>query len=71
MDVFSRRIVGWSMDDNMRTELVLDALSMAVTRRDPDGTVLHSDHGSQFTAWAFTRRISDAGLLGSMGTVGD
>ncbi len=71
MNVFSRRIVGWCMDDNMRTELVLDALGMAVTRRDPDGTIIHSDHGSQFTAWAFTRRVTDAGLLGSMGTVGD
>lgn len=59
------------MADHMRTELVLDALGMAVTRRDPDGTILHSDHGSQFTAWAFGRRVHAAGLLGSMGTVGD
>lgn len=56
LDVYSRRIVGWSIDDNMRTELVTDALGMAILRRKPvsDGsTVLHSDHGSQFTSWAF------------------
>ncbi|MCD2191291.1 IS3 family transposase [Actinomycetospora soli] len=64
LDVFSRRIVGWSIDDNMRTELVTDALGMAILRRKPldDGsTVLHSDHGSQFTSWAFGRRLVDAG----------
>lgn len=50
LDVYSRRIVGWSIDDNMRTELVTDALGMAILRRKPVGdgsTVLHSDHGSQ------------------------
>jgi putative transposase len=62
LDVYSRRVVGWCMADHMRTELVLDALGMAVTRRDPDGTILHSDHGSQGnsllgrSAVAFTRR---------------
>jgi len=61
----------------MRTELVLDALGMAVLRRragraDTDiGTILHSDHGTQFTSWAFGQRLRDAGLLPSMGTVGD
>ncbi|MCD2191395.1 IS3 family transposase [Actinomycetospora sp. SF1] len=74
LDVFSRRIVGWSIDDNMRTELVTDALGMAILRRKPldDGsTVLHSDHGSQFTSWAFGRRLVDAGIVPSMGSIGD
>src|SRR5690606_26206313 len=73
MDAYSRRIVGWSMADNMRSELVCDALGMAIVRRQPaDGqTILHSDHGSQYTSWAFGQRLRNAGLLGSMGTVGD
>jgi len=73
MDAFSRRIIGWSIADHLRTELVLDALDMAVLRRrpDPQSTILHSDHGTQYTSWAFGRRLRNAGLLGSMGTVGD
>lgn len=77
MDVFSRLIVGWSIDDNMRKELVIDALGMAALRRRPqdqpdDGrTITHSDHGSQYTSWAFGKRLLDANLLGSMGSVGD
>jgi putative transposase len=73
IDVFSRRVVGWSIGDNMRTELVIDALGMAITRRCPDrqSTILHSDHGSQFTSWAFGRRLVDAGIVPSMGSVGD
>jgi putative transposase len=77
MDVYSRLIVGWSIDDNMRKELVIDALGMAIIRRQPEKqpdvgrTVTHSDHGSQYTSWAFGQRIRAAGLLGSMGSVGD
>lgn len=73
MDAYSRRIVGWSMAEHIRTELVLDALGMAIVRRKPaDGqTILHSDHGSQYTSWAFGQRLRKAGLLGSMGSVGD
>ena len=74
LDVYSRRIVGWSIDDNMRTELVTDALGMAILRRKPAGdgsTVLHSDHGSQFTSWAFGRRLVDVGIVPSMGSIGD
>jgi putative transposase len=74
LDVYSRRIVGWSIDDNMRTALVVDALGMAITRRRPvpdTATILHSDHGSQFTSWAFGRRLIDAGLVPSMGSIGD
>ncbi len=57
----------------MRTELVLDALGMAILRRRPaDGdTIMHSDHGTHYTSWAFGQRLRDAGLLPSMGTVGD
>jgi putative transposase len=77
MDAYSRLIVGWSIADHMRTELVTDALGMAIIRRQPDKqpkdarTVLHSDHGSQYTSWAFGHRLRAAGLLASMGTVGD
>lgn len=77
MDAFSRLIIGWSIADHMRTELVTDALGMAIIRRQPDNnssdrsTILHSDHGSQFTSWAFGQRLRAAGMLASMGTVGD
>ena len=73
LDAYSRRIIGWSIDDNMRTALVTDALGMAITRRRPENssTIMHSDHGSQFTSWAFGQRLLAAGLLGSMGSVGD
>lgn len=73
MDAFSRRIVGWSIADHMRVDLVIDALGMATLRRKPQegGTILHSDHGSQFTAWAFGKRLEAAGILPSMGTIGD
>jgi putative transposase len=77
MDAYSRLIVGWSIADHMRTELVTDALGMAIVRRQPrkgengKATILHSDHGSQYTSWAFGQRLRAAGLLASMGTVGD
>jgi putative transposase len=72
LDAWSRRVVGWSIADHLRSELVVDALQMAIWRRRPtDGTVVHSDHGSQYTSWAFGRRLRAAGLLGAMGTVGD
>jgi putative transposase len=72
MDAYSRRIIGWSIDKKQDTELVVSALAMAVTRRTHhDSTILHSDHGSQYTSWAFGKRLRDAGLLGSMGTIGD
>jgi putative transposase len=69
LDVYSRRIVGWSIADHLRSELVVDALEMARWRRQPDGTIVHSDRGSQYTAWAFGQRLRAAGLLGSMGRV--
>lgn len=73
LDAFSRRVIGWSIDRRQTTDLVVNALSMAVTRRSPESgsTVLHSDHGCQFTSWAFGQRLRKAGLMGSMGTVGD
>ena len=71
LDVYSRRIVGWSIADHLRTELVVDALEMARWRRQPTRgeTVVHSDRGSQYTSWAFGHRLRTAGLLGSMGRV--
>jgi putative transposase len=72
LDAWSRRVVGWSIADHLRAELVVDALQMALwRRRPPEGTVVHTDHGTQYTSWAFGRRLRAAGLLGSMGTVGD
>ncbi|MGH8963768.1 MAG: IS3 family transposase [Actinomycetes bacterium] len=73
MDAYSRRIIGWSIAAPMRTELVLDALGMAILQRRPaDGdTIMHSDHGTQYTSWAFGQRLRDAGLLPPMGTIGD
>jgi transposase InsO family protein len=72
LDVYARRIVGWSITDHLRAELVVDALEMARWRRRPapGRTVLHSDRGSQYTSWAFGHRLRDAGILGSMGRVG-
>lgn len=69
IDVFSRRCVGWSIADHLRTELVLDALDMARMRRDPHGTIVHSDRGTQYTSWLFGARLRQAGLMGSMGKV--
>ncbi|EEP74720.1 transposase [Micromonospora sp. ATCC 39149] len=51
--------------------LVTNALSMAISNRQPTGTVIHSDHGVQFTSWAFTRRVQEAGLAPSMGSISD
>jgi transposase InsO family protein len=72
LDVYARRIVGWSIADHLRSELVVDALEMARWRRRParGQTVVHSDRGAQYTSWAFGHRLRDAGLLGSMGRVG-
>jgi putative transposase len=71
-DVFSRRIVGWSMADHMRTELVTDALQMALAQRRPEpGLTWHSDQGSQFVAPAFGQQARAAGIAQSMGSKGD
>ncbi len=72
LDLFSRRVVGWSMRNDLKTELVLDALDMAITNRSPDpGLVHHSDQGSQYTSLAFGKRLRESGIVSSMGSVGD
>jgi putative transposase len=72
LDAFSRRIVGWSMAELLRTELVLDALDMAIAQRQPAaGLVHHTGHGWQYTSLGLGRRLQQAGLVASMGTVGD
>jgi putative transposase len=71
-DAFSRRIVGWSMADHMRSDLVVDALSMAIARRRPEaGLIHHSDQGSQFVSLAFGQACGKAGIARSMGSRGD
>jgi len=69
IDVFSRRCVGWAIADHLRTELIVDALDMARWRRNPTGTIVHSDRGAQYTSWLFGSRLRQAGLMGSMGKV--
>lgn len=70
LDVFTRKIVGWSIADHMRSELVVDALQMAIWRRHPaPGAIVHADRGSQYTSWIFGHRLRSADLLGSMGRV--
>jgi putative transposase len=71
LDVYSRRIVGWSMASHLRAELVVDALEMAVWRRKPAaGLVHHSDRGTQYTALSFGQRLEEAGIVPSMGRTG-
>ena len=69
-DVWSNRIVGYSISDRMTAQLAVEALKNAVTLRGPGGTVLHSDRGSQFRSGAFVAALRKAGLVGSMGRVG-
>ncbi len=71
LDACSRRVVGWSMATHLRTELVVDALQMAIARRKPaPGLVHHSDRGVQYTSLSFGKRLEDEELLPSMGRVG-
>ena len=72
LDAHSRRIVGWSMNSHMRTELVVDALEMAVWKRKPPvaGLVHHSDRGVRYTAISFGKRLEEVGLVPSMGRTG-
>ncbi len=71
LDAFSRRIVGWAMANHLRTELVLDALNMALGQRRPEAVIHHSDQGCQYTSIAFGVRCKQAGVRPSMGSVGD
>lgn len=71
LDVWSRRVVGWAMASHLRTELVLDALEMAVGQRKPTKVIHHSDQGTQYTSIAFGLRCREVGVQPSMGSVGD
>ena len=72
LDAHSRRVVGWSIDAAPTALLTTNALSIAIeNRRTESGLIVHADHGTQFTSWAFTDRARRSGLLPSMGTVGD
>ena len=71
LDVWSRRIVGWSIGEQMTSELVLAALNMALQQRRPDGVIHRSDQGSQYTSIAFGERCRKMGVRPSMGTVGN
>lgn len=69
-DVFSNRIVGWSIADHMRDSLTVNALQSAILQRSPRGTIVHSDRGSQFRSNAFVEALASNNLIGSMGRVG-
>jgi putative transposase len=72
VDLCSRKVVGWSMRGDLDSDLVVDAVSMAVARRKPGaGVVHHSDRGSQYTSLAFGTTLRDSGLVASMGSRGD
>lgn len=71
VDAWSRRVVGWSMATHLRTELVLEALNMALGQRRPQGVIHHSDQGTQYTSIAFGLRCREAKVRPSMGSVGD
>jgi putative transposase len=72
MDLYSRKIVGWSMRDDLEAPLVVDAISMAIARRKPKpGLVHHSDRGSQYASIAMGRTLRDSKIMASMGSRGD
>ena len=74
IDVFSRKVVGWQLAPHMRTDLVLDALRMALGQREPGADVAlvaHTDRGSQYTSADYTQTLDDHGVLASVGSVGD
>jgi putative transposase len=74
IDAFSRRVVGWQLASHMRTDLVLDALRMALGQREPGADfelVAHTDRGSQYTSADYTQELDDASVLASVGSVGD
>jgi putative transposase len=71
LDVYSRKVVGWSMASHLRSELVAAALEMAIRRRNPSaGLIHHSDRGAQYTALSFGKRLEQAGIVPSMSRVG-
>jgi putative transposase len=71
LDVWSRKIVGWAIESHLRTELVLAALNAALAQRRPERVVHHSDHGCQYTSYAFGKRCQEMNVMPSMGSVGD
>jgi putative transposase len=72
LDLFSRKVVGWSMSDKMNAQLVIDALMMAIWRRGkPNALLHHSDQGSQYTSEDFQRLLADQGIICSMSRKGD
>jgi putative transposase len=71
LDVWSRRIIGWAMANHLRSELVLQAMDMAIWQRKPENVIHHSDQGCQYTSLAFGQRCREAGVQPSMGSVGD
>jgi putative transposase len=71
IDAWSRRVIGWAMENHLRTELVLQALNMALYQRRPSEVIHHSDQGCQYTSIAFGVRCREAGVRPSMGSVGD
>ena len=74
IDAFSRKVLGWQLASHMRTDLVLDALRMALGQREPGADfqlVAHTDRGSQYTSADYTQTLTDHGVLASVGTVGD
>src|SRR5690349_9223619 len=71
LDAWSRRVVGWAMTTHLKSEVVEDALMMAVKQRRPGAVIHHSDQGTQYTSLAFGQRCKEAGVRPSMGSVGD
>ena len=71
LDAWSRRVVGWQIGETLHTQLVLDALNMALLTRKPESVIHHSDQGCQYTSLAFGGRCQELGVRPSMGTVGD
>jgi putative transposase len=72
LDAWSRKVVGWSIDRQPTAAMVNAALGMAIDQRQPtNGALVHSDHGSQYTSWTFSQRVRSAGLVHSLGTIGD
>jgi putative transposase len=71
LDACSRKVVGWAMENHLKTELVLAAINMALAQRRPEGVIHHSDHGCQYTSFAFGKRCREMGVMPSVGSVGD
>ncbi len=72
LDAWSRKVVGWSIDKQANTAMVNTAIAMAINQRCPaNGALIHTDHGPQYTSWAFSQNVRSSGLVQSLGTVGD